>query len=190
MERKIKLEHQEKTILGFWIYLMTDLIMFGALFAAFAVLRDSSFGGPTARQLFNLPFVLTETLILLTSSFICGLMFVASEKKKIGQTIFFMIITFLLGLTFLIMEISEFKAFFEEGAKPQTSAFLSSYFALVGTHGLHILAGLIWMLIMFVAIVTSGLSEGNRRKLNLLSVFWHFLDVVWIFIFTIVYLLR
>lgn len=189
MER-VKREHEEKTILGFWIYLMTDLIMFGALFAAYAVLRDSTFGGPGAKQLFNLPFVLTETMILLTSSFICGLMFIASEKKKVGQTIFFMVITFLLGLTFLIMEVSEFSDFIKEGATPQSSAFLSSYFALVGTHGLHILSGLIWMGILFVAILNSGLNDHNRRKLGLLSTFWHFLDVVWIFIFTIVYLLR
>lgn len=186
----LKREHEEKTVLGFWIYLMTDLIMFGALFAAYAVLRDSTFGGPTARQLFNMPFVLTETMILLTSSFVCGLMFLASEKKKIGQTIFFMMITFLLGLTFLIMELTEFSDFINEGATPQSSAFLSSYFALVGTHGLHILSGLVWMAILFVAILSSGLTDGNRRKLNLLSMFWHFLDVVWIFIFTIVYLLR
>lgn len=168
---------------------MTDLIMFGALFAAFAVLRNSTFGGPTGIQLFDLPFVLVETLILLTSSFICGIMFIESKTRNRKRTLLLMGILFILGLIFLGMEIYEFAKFFAEGATPLTSAFLSSYFTLVGTHGLHILAGLIWLLILFVVILKNGFTAGNSRKLTLFSIFWHFLDLVWIFIFAIVYLM-
>jgi len=185
------MEHQkkeDKITFGFWVYLMTDLIMFAVLFATFAVLRNNTFGGITIREMFNPPFVLTETLMLLTSSFTCGLGLLAARAKDKRKTLLFFAVTFLLGLAFLFMELSEFSHLFAEGNSFQKSAFLSSFFTLVGTHGLHITAGLIWMGLLLVQLVRRGLTEGNVRKLSLLSLFWHFLDIVWIFIFTIVYL--
>lgn len=182
-------EAYEKTILGFWIYLMTDLTMFAGLFAAFAVLRGNTFGGPAARNITNLPYVLIETFILLISSFTCGIGVLAASNgsKKIAWT--FLSTTFLLGFSFLIMELLEFQHLFQEGNTFQRSAFLSSYFSLVGTHGLHITVGLFWMLILLVYIAKNGFTQGAIRKLTLLGLFWHFLDIVWIFIFTIVYLM-
>lgn len=183
-----KQNKDDKVILGFWIYLATDLIMFAALFAAFAVLRNNTNGGITISEMFNPLFVLTETLVLLTSSFTCGLGVLSARKGDKNKTISFFALTFILGIAFLIMELSEFSHLFAEGNTPQKSAFLSSFFTLVGTHGLHITGGLIWMGIIFVYIMKRGLTAGNVRKLTLLSLFWHFLDIVWIFIFTIVYL--
>lgn len=185
MEQKI---NDDKTLFGFWVYLMTDLIIFAVLFAAFVVLRNNNYGGITIARIFNPPFVLIETLVLLTSSFICGLgMLYASEKNK-DKTLMLFGSTFILGLVFLIMELSEFSHLIAEGNSFTKSAFLSSYFTLVGTHGLHIFSGLVWMAIMIFKVSKSGLTHGNVRKLTLLSMFWHFLDIVWIFIFTVVYL--
>lgn len=182
-------EHQnDKSLFGFWVYLMTDLIMFAALFATYAVLRGNTFGGPSGKQIFDLPYALIETLILLTSSFTCGLGIVAAKRNDLRNTIVSFAITFLLGVAFLVMEFSEFSRLFAGGNGFQRSAFLSSFFTLVGTHGLHISVGLLWMLILFVYIFRQGLTASNVRKLTLLSLFWHFLDIVWIFIFTIVYL--
>ncbi len=180
---------EERTFLGFWIYLMTDLLMFAALFAAYVVLHGNTFGGPTSTELFNLPFALIETLILLTSSFTCGIGILFAHAKKVKQTVLFFGITFALGISFLAMELSEFSHLFIEGNTFQRSAFLSSFFTLVGTHGLHIFFGLFWMLLLFIYIFRKGFTEHAVRKLTLLSFFWHFLDIVWIFIFTIVYLL-
>ncbi len=182
-------ETHERTLLGFWIYLMTDLLSFGILFAAYAVLSGSTAGGPDAKELFSLPFVLTETLILLTSSFTVGLASIAVSNQSKKQTLFWFAITFLLGITFLGMEINEFNNLIGEGASWQRSAFLSSFFTLVGTHGLHITVGLLWMAISMVMIWKKGLTPFINSKLTRLSLFWHFLDIVWIFIFTIVYLL-
>lgn len=167
---------------------MTDLIMFSVLFASYAVLHKGTFGGPSGKELFNLPFALIETLILLTSSFTSGLGMLFARIGQKGKTLFFFIVTFLLGISFLTMELSEFSKMAAEGNVPQKSAFLSSFFTLVGTHGLHIASGLLWLLILLVAIFLRGLTPSNVRKLNMLSIFWHFLDIVWIFIFTIVYL--
>ncbi len=178
----------EKTIFGFWVYLMTDLLMFAALFATFVVLRNNTAGGASGSELFNLPFVLTETLILLTSSFTCGLAILAVHKGEKSQAMFWLCATFLLGLSFLAMEISEFSQLVSEGHTPSQSAFLSAFFTLVGTHGLHILAGLFWLGVLLIGLFKSTLNSGLMRKLTLFSLFWHFLDVVWIFIFTIVYL--
>ncbi len=179
----------DKTFFGFCVYLMTDLIMFAGLFAAFAVLRNNTFGGPSGKNIFDLPFVLIETLLLLTSSFTCGLMILSAGKGYIQGVIALLSATLLLGAGFLGMELYEFSHLFHEGNTFQRSAFLSSYFALVGAHGLHITAGLIWMFILFVYILSKGLTKGAVRKLTLLGIFWHFLDIVWIFIFTIVYLM-
>lgn len=192
MEKANKNTHEhdslDKVQLGFWLYLMTDLLMFAVLFAAYAVLRGNTFGGPPEEKLFNLPAVLTETLILLTSSFTCGLGLLYARRLKKNMTFLFFGITFLLGVAFLIMEFSEFSHLISEGNTPARSASLSAFFTLVGTHGLHITAGLLWAAIILIYMRYKGLNESVIRKLTLLSLFWHFLDIVWIFIFTIVYL--
>lgn len=184
-----KQESKEKVYLGFWIYMMTDLLMFAVLFATYAVLRDSTFGAISIREIFDPPFVLTETLILLASSFTIGLalLFLRQQEKRKGLILLFT--TLLLGLTFLGMEFYEFGKLLSEGYGPQRSAFLSAFFTLVGFHGLHILAGSFWLMLMIVQILRLGITKGNLRKTTLLGIFWHFLDVVWIFIFTIVYLM-
>jgi cytochrome o ubiquinol oxidase subunit 3 len=180
---------EDKITFGFWVYLMTDLIMFAALFAAYAVLRHNTFGGLSEKQLFNLPFVLIETLILLTSSFTCGLGMLAARNASKLKTLTAFGITFLLGAAFLTMELSEFSHLVTDGNSWQKSAFLSSFFTLVGTHGLHIASGLLWLGILFIYILAKGINASAIRKLTLFSMFWHFLDIVWIFIFTIVYLM-
>lgn len=186
------LEHQhkaeDKTIFGFWIYLMTDLLMFAGLFAVYAVVKDNTFGGPGAGALFSLPNALAETLILLTSSFTCGLALLAARSGNKNQTLLWFGATFLLGVWFLSKELAEFSSLIASGNSFQRSAFLSSFFTLVGTHGLHITFGLLWILISMVMIWTRGLKPSVVNKLTRLALFWHFLDLVWIFIFTIVYL--
>lgn len=179
----------DRIMFGFWVYLMTDLIMFAALFAAYAVLHGNTYGGEPSSRLFDLPFAMVETLILLTSSFTSGLGLLAARLGHMKRTVISFAVTFLLGIAFLTMELSEFSHLFAEGNSPQRSAFLSSFFSLVGTHGLHIASGLLWMVILFIYIFRRGLTHANVRKLTLLSLFWHFLDIVWIFIFTIVYLM-
>jgi cytochrome o ubiquinol oxidase subunit 3 len=178
----------DRVMFGFWVYLMTDLLMFAVLFAVYAVLNGNTAGGPSDRELFGLPLALTETLILLTSSFTCGLGMIAARLGRMRQVLVWFGITFMLGLAFLSLELHEFAAFIHEGHTMQSSAFLSSFFTLVGTHGLHITSGLLWMAITLVFVARRGLNAHMVRKLALLSLFWHFLDIVWIFIFTIVYL--
>jgi cytochrome o ubiquinol oxidase subunit 3 len=178
----------DRVMFGFWVYLMTDLLMFAVLFAVYAVLHASTAGGPTDRELFSLPLALQETLLLLTSSFTCGLGMIAARKANKAQVLFWFGITFALGLAFLSLELKEFAELMHHGHTWRSNAFLSSFFALVGTHGLHITSGLLWMAIILVYIVKRGLSSSMVRKLALLSLFWHFLDIVWIFIFTVVYL--
>lgn len=178
-----------KTIFGFWLYLMTDCVLFATLFATFAVLRNNTFGGPSGQELFSLPFVLTETLLLLTSSFTCGLGILAARRRNKQQVLIFFLFTFLLGLAFLSMELNEFHHLALEGNSWRRSGFLSSFFTLVGTHGLHITIGLTWMVVLMAQIAKRGLTAGTTRRLTLLSLFWHFLDIIWIFIFTIVYLM-
>ena len=188
-EHQKKIAHAyDKTFFGFWVYLMTDLIMFGVLFAAYAVLKHSTHGGPGAAELFSLPLALSETLILLTSSFTCGLGVIAARSGNLRKTLLWFGLTFVLGVAFLSLELMEFSELVHEGYDWGRSAFLSSFFALVGTHGLHIFSGLLWMVVIFGYLIKRGLNEGIIRKLTLLGVFWHFLDIVWIFIFTIVYL--
>lgn len=176
------------TVFGFWMYLMTDLVLFAALFATFAVLRGPQFGGSSIQNIFSLPYVLVETLVLLTSSFTCGLALLFARENNARGTILWLCATFVLGAIFVGMEASEFSRLVLQGYGPSKSGFLSAYFTLVGTHGTHVLVGLLWLLALMVAIVRSGLSRGNMRKLALFAMFWHFLDIVWIFIFTIVYL--
>jgi cytochrome o ubiquinol oxidase subunit III len=177
------------TLFGFWVYLMTDCVLFASLFATYAVLQGNTFGGPSGLGLFSLPYVLTETLILLTSSFTCGLAILAAYRNHKNQVLLWFGVTFLLGAAFLGMELTEFGRLVAAGNGWQRSGFLSSFFTLVGTHGLHITVGLLWMVVMMAKVFTTGLTRANVRRLTLLSLFWHFLDVIWIFIFTIVYLL-
>ncbi len=174
---------------GFWVYLMTDLLMFSVLFATFSVLRNNTAGGPTGSELFKLPGVLAETLILLTSSFTAGLGMLAARRGSKNQVLTWFGITFLLGVAFLFLELKEFTAFVHEGHTWRSNASLSSFFVLVGTHGAHITSGLLWMGTTLVFIWKRGLDSHLVRKLSLLSLFWHFLDIVWIFIFTVVYLM-
>ena len=182
-------ETTDKTIFGFWVYLMTDCVLFATLFATFAVLRKGTYGGPSGQELFSLPFVLTETLILLTSSFACGIALLAARQKRRRLFFGWLGFTFILGLAFLTLELREFNHLVSEGNSWRRSAFLSSFFTLVGTHGAHITAGLIWMSVLMVRIYRNGFFRTSFKKLFMLSMFWHFLDVVWIFIFTIVYLM-
>jgi cytochrome o ubiquinol oxidase subunit 3 len=173
---------------GFWLYLMSDVLLFGALFAAYAVLHGNTFGGPSAANLFSLPYAFVETLLLLTSSFVCGLAVLAAYRNRPKLAAAALVLTLALGLSFLGMEVFEFHSFVAAGHGWQQSAFLSSFFTLVGTHGLHVAAAALWMLLLLVHLWRTGLSGKNLRRLTLLSLFWHFLDVIWIFIFTFVYL--
>jgi cytochrome o ubiquinol oxidase subunit III len=179
----------DKTIFGFWVYIMTDCVLFATLFATYAVLHNNTAGGPGAATLFSMPFVLTETLILLTSSYTSGLGLLAAHRGKVNAVLIWFIITFLLGAAFLGLELHEFSNFVSEGHSWRTSGFLSAFFTLVGTHGLHITSGLIWMAALITQVTKKGLVGNTVKRLTLLSYFWHFLDIVWIFIFTIVYML-
>jgi len=178
----------DRTLFGFWVYLMTDLLMFAVLFAVYAVLHNNTFGGETGRELFKLPLALAETLILLTSSFTCGIGMIAARRGNKNQVLIWFGITFILGLAFLGLELAEFSSLISEGHTLHSNAFMSSFFVLLGTHGLHISAGLLWMGTTLGYIMKRGLNNSMVRKLTMLSLFWHFLDIVWIFIFTIVYL--
>lgn len=179
----------DKAVFGFWVYIMTDCVLFATLFATYAVLRGNTASGPSEHELFNMPYVLAETLLLLTSSFTCGLAVLAAQKKKLMQLGTWLAITFALGLSFVTMELTEFVHLVNEGSGWQTSAFLSSFFTLVGTHGLHISIGLLWIIVLGAFLMRKGLTEHLNRRLQMFSIFWHFLDIVWIFIFTIVYLM-
>lgn len=185
-------EHHDdgsKNLFGFWIYIMTDCILFSMIFATYVVLHKHVYGGPTAKELFSMPFVLKETMILLTSSFTYGLAMLAVNKNDKTTTILWLFVTFILGAAFIAMELHEFSNLYHEGHSWDRSAFLSSFFTLVGTHGLHVTSGLIWMLSLMVQVLKHGITPKTHTKLACLSLFWHFLDIVWIFVFTIVYLM-
>ena len=177
------------TMLGFWLYLMSDCLIFAMLFAAYAVLGSSYAGGPGPKQLFDLPLVALNTTMLLFSSITYGFAMLAMNDGKRAATQAWLAITGLFGLAFLGVELSEFRHLIHEGATPQTSAFLSAFFTLVGTHGLHVTFGLIWLAVLMVQVQVKGLVPANRRRLMCLSLFWHFLDVIWIGVFTFVYLM-
>ena len=177
------------TLLGFWLYLMSDCLIFAALFATYGVLSQSYAGGPTGADLFDLPLVALNTSFLLVSSITYGFAMLQMQQGKLSGTILWLAITGVLGLGFLGLEIYEFYHLMHLGAGPQTSAFLTSFFALVGTHGLHVAFGIVWLVVLLVQLRKHGLTSANRRRLFCLSMFWHFLDVVWIGVFTIVYLM-
>ncbi|OSN06575.1 cytochrome o ubiquinol oxidase subunit III [Lonsdalea iberica] len=176
-------------VFGFWIYLMSDCILFASLFATYAVLVDGVAGGPTGKDIFELPFVLVETFALLFSSITYGMAMIAMNKGDKSRVNQWLAMTFLFGLIFIGMELYEFHHLIAEGYGPDRSAFLSGFFALVGTHGIHVTSGLIWLAIMMIQVSRRGLTATNKTRLMCLSLFWHFLDVVWICVFTVVYLM-
>ena len=173
---------------GFWIFLLSDIVMFSAFFAAYAVLAGETAGGPSGRELFVLPRVAVQTALLLLSSATCGLSTITTERGQVGRTELWLLATGLLGAAFLMLELQEFASMIGEGASPQRSAFLSAFFALVGLHGLHIGVGLLWLGTMMAQAWVKGLRPDIRRRLLCFSLFWHALDIVWVAIFTIVYI--
>ncbi|VFP80131.1 cytochrome o ubiquinol oxidase subunit III [Candidatus Erwinia haradaeae] len=176
-------------IFGFWLYLMSDCILFATLFATYSVMVNNIANGPSGHEIFNLPFVLLETIFLLLSSMTHGLATIKMTMKETNAVIFYLGLTFLFGLGFIYMEVYEFLHLFSHGITPKISGFLSGYFTLVGTHGVHVISGMIWMLLLMLQIAIRGLTTTNCTRLMCLSLFWHFLDIVWICVFTIVYLI-
>lgn len=180
---------QNGTLLGFWIYLMSDLLIFACLFAVYGVLGRSYAAGPTGADLFDLPLVALNTAMLLLSSITYGFAMLSMQRRSTAGVLGWLAVTGLFGAAFLGLELYEFSHLVHEGAGPQRSAFLSAFFALVGTHGLHVAFGIVWLVVLMVQVRMHGLHEANRRRLMCLSLFWHFLDVVWIGVFTFVYLM-
>jgi cytochrome o ubiquinol oxidase subunit 3 len=174
---------------GFWIFLLSDIVMFSAIFAAYAVLARATAGGPGGMQLFNQRSVAIETVCLLASSYTCGLMSLAIDRSQYGRTYLTALITFVLGALFLTLELREFAGMIAIGAGPQRSAFLSAFFTLVGCHGLHVTAGLVWLVVMMAQVAIRGFSASVERRLLCFSLFWHALDIVWVWLFTVVYLM-
>ena len=174
---------------GFWVFLLSDIVMFSALFAAYAVLVHATAGGPAGPQLFNQVSVAIQTACLLASSYTCGLMSLAVSAQRRLDTYRFAFVTFALGAAFLALEIREFAGMIASGAAPQTSAFLSAYFTVVGCHGLHVTAGLIWLAVMMAQVAIKGFLPRVDRRLLCFALFWHALDIIWIWLFTAVYLM-
>jgi cytochrome o ubiquinol oxidase subunit III len=182
--------HQmEMKTFGFWIYLMSDLVIFSVLFATYTVHGQNYAGEPDPKQLFDLPYLFVETMLLLISSVTYGFSMVALQTQKRNLVLAGLIATFFLGLGFVSMEIHEFYGMIMAGNGPDRSSFLSSFFTLVGTHGIHVSFGLIWIIIMMIQVIRTGFTDGVRSRLMRLSLFWHFLDIVWVGVFTVVYLL-
>ena len=184
-------DHPEggSTMLGFWMYLMSDCLIFAMLFAAYGVLGGSFAAGPGPKDLFELPLVAVNTAMLLFSSITYGFAMLAMEKDKKGATQLWLLVTAVFGASFLAIELYEFANLIHEGATPMRSGFLTAFFSLVGTHGLHVTFGLVWLFTLVVQIGKKGLIPANKRRLMCLSLFWHFLDVIWIGVFTFVYLM-
>jgi len=174
---------------GFWIFILSDMVMFSAFFATYAVLRDNTAGGPTGAELFNLRNVFIETMCLLFSSYTCGLGALSAERRQPGRFLIFAVLTFVLGAAFLFIEVSEFARMVEKGAGPSRSAFLSAFFTLVGTHGIHVASGLVALIYLGGQMIANGLRAAVLRRLLCWSLFWHALDIVWVGVFTLVYLM-
>jgi cytochrome o ubiquinol oxidase subunit III len=182
-------EHAEgATMLGFWLYLMSDSLIFAMLFATFGVLSRRYAAGPSPAVLFDLPLIGLNTAILLASSITYGLSMTEVEKRRMGLVLFWLAVTCLLGASFVAIELTEFFHLIEEGAGPTRSAFLSSFFPLVSSHGLHVTCGIIWMVTLMVQLPLHGFGPANHRRLICLGMFWHFLDVIWVGVFSFVYL--
>lgn len=177
-----------RTVDGFWLYIMTDCILFATVFTGFAVMSHRYAGGPTGKELFDLPYLFGETMFLLVSSVTYGFVVLAMNRMNKGGVVGWLMVTFLLGLGFISMEVNEFYHMVAAGNGPDRSGFLSGFFTLVGTHGAHVTLGLVWMATMIFMVMKKGLTPQNQSRLIRLSMFWHFLDVVWIGVFTIVYL--
>lgn len=174
---------------GFWVFLLSDIVMFAAFFATYAVLANATAGGPSGAQLFNQHIVAIETAVLLVSSYTCGLMSLAIGSRRYAITYLAALVTFVLGAAFLVLELREFAGMIAIGAGPQRSAFLSAFFTLVGCHGLHVTAGLIWLAVMMAQVAIKGFRANVERRLLCFSLFWHALDIVWVWLFTVVYLM-
>ena len=176
-------------IFGFWIYLMSDAVIFALLFATYASMSRNYAGGPTGKELFDLSTVFYETMALLLSTLTCGFAMLSLSKNRKKWVLSWLAITFLLGLMFIFMEHNEFHNLISQGMGPDRSGFLSAFFTLVGAHGLHVGIGLIWLLVMMAQIMAKGLTSPVRSRLFRFSLFWHFLDLVWVGIFSMVYLI-
>lgn len=174
---------------GFWIFILSDIVMFSALFAAYAVLSGNTAGGPSGAELFNLHNVFILTMCLLLSSYACGIMMLSAEQGQLERFAAFAVLTFLLGAAFLVLEVSEFTEMVRKGAGPSRSAFLSAFFTLVGMHGAHVATGLLWLLFMAAQVAVKGLRPTVLRRLLCFSLFWHALDIVWVGVMTLVYLM-
>lgn len=182
-------DQEEMKTFGFWLFLITDVILFGTLFATFVVLRLNTAGGPTPGELIELNGIIISTFILLTSSFTSGIALLEMNKGNKRGLILWLAITAVLGASFIHLEITEFLHLVHEGATIGTSAYWSAFFTLVGTHGLHVSVGLVWMIALILQLSRRGITPVTKRKVGIISLYWHFLDVVWIFVFTIVYLM-
>jgi cytochrome o ubiquinol oxidase subunit III len=174
---------------GFWIFILSDIVMFSALFAAYAVLSGNTAGGPTGPELFNLRNVFILTMCLLLSSYTCGIMMLSAEQGHLERFAMFAVLTFVLGAAFLVLELSEFAGMVRTGAGPSRSAFLSAFFTLVGMHGAHVASGLVWLVYMGAQAAAKSLGPVVLRRLLCFSLFWHALDIVWIGVMTLVYLM-
>jgi len=183
---------QSKSIVvpfGFWLFVLSDMVIFSALFATYASLVHATDGGPTTNELFDRGLVAVETVALLLSSFVCGLAMITAKRANMAWTQLWLVLTGVLGLVFLFIELHEFSSMIAEGAGPQRSAFLSAFFTLVGCHGLHVTCGLLWLGTMMAQIWSKGFQQHIIRRLLCFSIFWHALDIIWVAIFTIVYLI-
>lgn len=188
-KRMVHTDSEEIQTFGFWIYLMSDLILFTVLFATYGILGSNYAGGPTPKELFSLPYAFIETLFLLLSNTACSYVLGAVDASKEKRILWWLTVTFMLGLGFITMEIIEFYNMIMENNGPSRSGFLSSFFALVGTHGFHVTIGLIWIGVMFGQVTAKGITAHVKSRLMRLGMFWHFLDIIWVGVFTLVYLM-
>jgi cytochrome o ubiquinol oxidase subunit 3 len=196
-ERQPHAEHGERGLAskriivgyGFWIFLLSDIIMFSAFFATYAVLSGNTAGGPSGKQLFDLTNVAIETACLLASSFMCGVASIGASRRQSGVFYGAMVVTFVLGAIFVLLEVREFTSLVAQGAGPQRSAFLSAFFTLVGCHGLHVTAGLLWLLTMMAQVFAKGFRPDIMRRMLCFGLFWHALDIIWVALFSVVYLI-
>lgn len=187
MTKLREVEDRRTTSVGFWLYLMTDCLLFATLFATYAVLKNNTAGSVSGADIFDMNYVLAMSIVLLVSSVTSGFALVSARLNKYIATLVWLCLTIFLGIIFLVLELHEFSTLLAEGYSWQSSAFLSAFFTLVGTHGLHIAIGTVWALVLLGAIGLKGLRERSLKQLSLFTMFWHFLDIIWIFIFTFVY---